>query len=238
MELFKTQFCDIIKHQICTSTAELNFDELTTEGTYEIYEDAGNGKTRVYLLTVDKSASGNCIAQTRVHCGKMEYRRYTSEGVWTNWETVSGGGGSEGGSCSPSDTPPLMDGNASAGSEESFARGDHIHPTDTTRASAEEVNELRESVANKIENNSLGFVLGNGSDKTEISYDGINPDVPFNINMRNGELRGCGEGEFEFLKYWDFEKGESVYVHETIGNIETALNNIIAIQNRLIGGDA
>ena len=55
MELFKTQFCDIIKHQICTSTAELNFDELTTEGTYEIYEDAGNGKTRVYLLTVDIS---------------------------------------------------------------------------------------------------------------------------------------------------------------------------------------
>ena len=96
MNVFKTQFCDIIKHQICTSTAELNFDELTTEGTYEIYEDVGNGKTRVYLLTVDKSASGNCIAQTRVHCGKMEYRRHTSEGVWTNWETV-GGGGSEGG---------------------------------------------------------------------------------------------------------------------------------------------
>ncbi len=106
MERFTTQFCDIIKQQICTTSAELNFDDFTDEGTYEIYEDVGNGKTRVYFLTVDKSASGNCVSQTRLHCGKMEYRRHTSEGVWTSWETVGGGGseGTDGGYYTPSIT--------------------------------------------------------------------------------------------------------------------------------------
>ena len=33
-----------------------------------------------------------------------------------------------------STTPPIMDGTASAGSSASWSRGDHIHPTDTSRA--------------------------------------------------------------------------------------------------------
>lgn len=35
-----------------------------------------------------------------------------------------------------SDQPALMDGTAAAGTSSSAARGDHVHPTDTTRASA------------------------------------------------------------------------------------------------------
>lgn len=41
---------------------------------------------------------------------------------------VSGGGGG-----TPSQTIPLMDGEASVGEETAYARGDHRHPTDTTR---------------------------------------------------------------------------------------------------------
>ena len=33
-------------------------------------------------------------------------------------------------------TVPKMDGTAAAGTETAFARGDHVHPTDTTRLSA------------------------------------------------------------------------------------------------------
>lgn len=33
----------------------------------------------------------------------------------------------------PSSTTPKMDGTAAAGSEDAFARGDHVHPTDTSR---------------------------------------------------------------------------------------------------------
>lgn len=40
---------------------------------------------------------------------------------------------------SASTTTPAMDGTASAGSSTSFARGDHVHPTDTSRATATSV---------------------------------------------------------------------------------------------------
>lgn len=96
MAEFTTRFGEIIKKQICTTSAELNFDDFTDEGTYEIYEDAGNGQTRVYFLTVDKSASGSCVSQTRLHCGTMSYRHYTADDKWTSWQTNTGGG-SEGG---------------------------------------------------------------------------------------------------------------------------------------------
>lgn len=41
-----------------------------------------------------------------------------------------------------STTTPKMDGTATVGSELAFARGDHIHPTDTSRASASDVTTL------------------------------------------------------------------------------------------------
>lgn len=44
---------------------------------------------------------------------------------------------------------PLMNGEASTGSDNAYARGDHRHPTDTTRASAEELNNLRNEVESK-----------------------------------------------------------------------------------------
>ena len=43
---------------------------------------------------------------------------------------ISGGGGS---GVEPSTTTPLMDGTATAGTESRYARGDHRHPTDTSR---------------------------------------------------------------------------------------------------------
>ncbi len=38
------------------------------------------------------------------------------------------------GAGSPSSSPPLMDGAAAVGTSTAYARGDHVHPTDTTRA--------------------------------------------------------------------------------------------------------
>lgn len=43
---------------------------------------------------------------------------------------ISSGGGS---SVDPSTTLPLMDGTAAVGTEQTYARGDHVHPTDTSR---------------------------------------------------------------------------------------------------------
>lgn len=47
----------------------------------------------------------------------------------------SGGGGGGGGEGpEPYTSSPAMDGSASAGSSAKYARGDHVHPTDTSRA--------------------------------------------------------------------------------------------------------
>ena len=45
-----------------------------------------------------------------------------------------------------STTTPHMDGTAAVGTELAFARGDHVHPTDTSRASASDVSALTDRV--------------------------------------------------------------------------------------------
>ena len=51
------------------------------------------------------------------------------------------------GSSVPSSADPLMDGTASAGISDLYSRGDHVHPTDTSRASAQDL----QTVDNKVD---------------------------------------------------------------------------------------
>lgn len=46
------------------------------------------------------------------------------------------------GGSTPETADPLMDGTASPGSASTYSRGDHVHPTDTSRASASALNDL------------------------------------------------------------------------------------------------
>ena len=50
-----------------------------------------------------------------------------------------------------SEKMPLMNGVASTGEEQAYARGDHRHPTDETRASVEELNELKSDIGNALD---------------------------------------------------------------------------------------
>jgi hypothetical protein len=59
------------------------------------------------------------------------YGDYTWTGEEWIFTPASGGGG--GGS--PSNTNPIMDGVASPGTSDLYSRGDHVHPSDTSRAS-------------------------------------------------------------------------------------------------------
>lgn len=95
-KIFKERFGNIKKIKICTTTADIDFDTYTEPGTYEIYEDMGNGQSRIYFLTVDKSVSGACLKQTRIHCGIVDARQSNSSGAWTAWEAVTGGGSPSG----------------------------------------------------------------------------------------------------------------------------------------------
>ena len=92
--MFKEKFGNIKKIKVCTTSADIDFDTYTEPGSYEIYEDMGNGQSRIYLLTVDKSVKGACLKQTRIHCGRVDARQTNSDGTWTVWEAVTGGGGS------------------------------------------------------------------------------------------------------------------------------------------------
>ena len=49
-----------------------------------------------------------------------------------------------------SDTTPLINGEASVGSENAYARGDHRHPTDTTRLGVAEFNEFKSELGGEI----------------------------------------------------------------------------------------
>ena len=51
----------------------------------------------------------------------------------------------------PSDSTPLMNGIATVGTEEKYASGDHRHPTDSTRASAEELNTLKRDISTALD---------------------------------------------------------------------------------------
>ena len=67
-----------------------------------------------------------------------------------------------------SETTPLINGVATVGTENAYARGDHRHPTDTTRASV--------------------TALNNKADKTEIMYFGSSEGV-IPISFHNTEIR-------------------------------------------------
>ena len=58
----------------------------------------------------------------------------SSQSAWVQAGTL--------GTVSPYTSAPLMDGTASAGSQNLYARGDHVHPSDTSRASQEELDAL------------------------------------------------------------------------------------------------
>ena len=61
-----------------------------------------------------------------------------------------------------SNSTPLVNGVATPGQSEEYARGDHRHPTDTTRVSVEEFNAFKTEVDTAIQN-AIGDVLGGAS---------------------------------------------------------------------------
>ena len=83
-----------------------------------------------------------------------------------------------------SDSSPLIDGVASPGREESYARGDHRHPTDTTRASVTDLNNLEADVHPTI----LTFenkLITNKVYKNNANVDGSGINIPVPVGENN-----------------------------------------------------
>lgn len=64
---------------------------------------------------------------------------------------------------SPSATVPLMDGEASTGSEVAYARGDHVHPSDSTKASLQQVYPVGSIYMNANVNTNPATLFGFGN---------------------------------------------------------------------------
>ena len=114
------------------------------------------------IVTVSGSASSGQIPQSN---GNGSY----------SWVTPAPG-------VSPSSATPAMDGTAAAGSSADYARGDHVHPTDTSRAAS---SHAHGNITNAGAITATGVALASGdtlafvdsSDsskikKTSVSFDG------------------------------------------------------------------
>lgn len=88
--IYTSTFGAMSVHNVCTTTAELDFDKYMECGIYNIHEDTGNGCNRVYALVV--GMNGSKVTQTRTYNGGVAYRE--RNGVqWSAWKEAQAGGG-------------------------------------------------------------------------------------------------------------------------------------------------
>ena len=118
-------------------TCEVAFDVLSVNGA----EDIGLGDTiHIFNGQYNFDAESRIVGMTYDVLAE-QYTKVTIGDLKTTInqaisETSGGSSGSSGGggsSVEPTTSTPLMDGTAAVGTEQKYARGDHIHPSDTSR---------------------------------------------------------------------------------------------------------
>lgn len=142
-----------------------------------------------------------------------------------------------------SDTPPLMNGEASVGKENRYARGDHRHPTDTTRVSVTEFNKFKNDPKESIDLIN-GYSIGVGSDGIYLSgpvdeNGEIVDSVPLYNPFTGIMAHKASEADMAESALTD---SQGNVIHETyatkaeLGNIESALDELHNYAQALISG--
>ena len=145
----------------------------------------------------------------------MLYVWSTSQAAWVQAGALS--------SPSPSVTTPLMDGVADNGTEFAYARGDHRHPTDTSRAAASDLTALETTVNGKADQSDLTNLAGRvtaaegnisllSNNKQDLLISGTNiVTVNNNSLLGNGNLSTiCNISDQENATGYTFN-GDTVY---------------------------
>lgn len=109
-----------------------------------------------------------------------------------------------------SDTTPLINGAASVGQENAYARGDHRHPTDTTRASVEDLNDLDQRVTTNEESIAAAFVSIQSHEELIAQNVGRIIDVEDKTVELERDIEACG----------DFELIDSGTLAEDVAQVE------------------
>ena len=73
------------------------------------------------------------------------------DGLLYLWQKIKNAFAEPGDIPSAATATPKMDGTAAIGSSSKYAKEDHIHPTDTSRASASDLSSLSTTVGNKVD---------------------------------------------------------------------------------------
>ena len=130
------------------------FTDGTVFTTPSLKGDTGSGleildtyATLADLQTAHPSGNAGDMYLVGVSPSFVLYLWSTSQNAWVEGGALS--------SPSPSITTPLMDGEASTGIEFAYSRGDHVHPTDTSRASASDLTALQTTVSNKADSSTV-----------------------------------------------------------------------------------
>ena len=145
-----------------------------------------------------------------------------------------------------SETTPLINGVASVGSESSYARGDHRHPTDVTRVGFTDYATNTKAGVVKVatSGNSRGIIITadntlqiSCAERSDIlgkaSYN--KPITPVNLEYAV-EVCTNQDSEAELTEAQLKLPPSTQFLKDVVGDIESGLDNIIAIQNSLIGG--
>ena len=128
------------------------------------------------------------------------------------------------GTVSPSTSNPLMDGTASAGSSNLYSRGDHVHPSDTSRASKEELDALIKTSQSLIDQS---FTYR----ESPAIQDGLAriDKIKGNTLVWNQLVQN---GNFADTSNWYTRDGATLTVSDNVGTLVTTSANISAIINR------
>ena len=137
---------------------------------------------------------------------------------------------------SPADTAPLMDGTASVGSSADYAREDHVHPTDTSRAAdTDVVHKAGTETISGAKTFQGGLMIGPSrsidflpdQDQNEVAmhlYDSESGVAVLTLEDADGgngvKVRGVA------TPTTNFDAVNKAYVDDIVGDIETLLNAI------------
>lgn len=129
-----------LQTSVSTNTTNISANTTAIEGLQTTI--ANKEHFRGYYATIAEIETIDGDTGDYAYCAEDGYKYTYTDGAWTvTTETVPDQ------TVPKSETTPLMNGTASVGSETSYAAGDHVHPTDTTRASQTEVDTLSTQVS-------------------------------------------------------------------------------------------
>ena len=138
---------------------------------------------------------------------------------------------------SPSSTAPSMDGTAAVGTATTYARADHVHPTDTSRASATDLSALQTTVNGKADKATTLSGYGITDAYTKVAVDDM-------VNLVEGSIPSAGttapkmDGTATVGTSTAYARADHIHPTDTSRAAASALANYLPLAGGTMGADA